>query len=288
MAHDVHTSDNWEIMREIVEGELVVNDAGKAHIRKSKTKDKELGVQPGRSPALRIPLDKFIIDLLHMILRITERFLLVFVQKLISAQRLPKQKVSLNLNPKLLTNADSLFVCRKAKFEHVMGILADYGIGILEYDDAKNKVEIKGMIKGDLAKRIQKSMRDIMVRLQCDDQDVSCWIYFQACIDNLEEWEKGDATSEASDIESDNEELQIIFLENCVGCNISSHSHEAERQHPLQRTQEEQELPLANHPLPAPPHDSRQGPVCQIQEHAKVLPTRSGKLDGCSPEALPQ
>ena len=80
-----------------------------------------------------------------------------------------------------------------------MGILADYGIGILEYDDAKNKVEIKGMIKGDLAKRIQKSMRDIMVLLECDDQDVSCWIYFQACIDNLEEWEKGDATSEASD-----------------------------------------------------------------------------------------
>ena len=92
MAHDVHTSDNWDIMRDNIDGELVLNDAGKAHIRKSKTKDKELGVKPGRSPALRIPLDKFIIDLLHMILRITERFLLVFVQKLISAQRLPKQK----------------------------------------------------------------------------------------------------------------------------------------------------------------------------------------------------
>jgi len=43
-------------------------------------------VAPGEKPALQIPLKNYVVDILHMKLRIMERYLLVFVLTLLDAQ----------------------------------------------------------------------------------------------------------------------------------------------------------------------------------------------------------
>jgi len=92
MHHDIHTTDKWAVMREINrDGCLGFNDAGKAHLLKKSKKtfivnETQFGVAPGEKPALQIPLKNYVVDILHMKLRIMERYLLVFVLTLLDAQ----------------------------------------------------------------------------------------------------------------------------------------------------------------------------------------------------------
>ena len=54
--------------------------------------DNELGCAPGEKPAFSISLLRYVFDILHMKFRITERFLLLFVQRVIEAVTTPKEK----------------------------------------------------------------------------------------------------------------------------------------------------------------------------------------------------
>ena len=96
MNHDAHTVEKWPVMREIQEdGSLGVNIAGEAHQRKRADyiqSKKDFGIAPGEKPALSIPLIKYVVDILHMKLRIGERFLLVFVQVLVDAETVHSKK----------------------------------------------------------------------------------------------------------------------------------------------------------------------------------------------------
>jgi len=154
---------------------------------------------------LPIPLSRIIIDVLHLEIRVSERFLLVLANSWIDNVESEKRRDCIHLFRVVVNLSNDILIIlfsinRSAKLESWNGYLQSIGLPELELDEDSNLLEIKNLFNGSTIANFKKHISQIVSKFQLSQKTLECWNLFQEMMELAKKWEKGNSQSKVYNI----------------------------------------------------------------------------------------